>query len=123
MNTGHRKRSRSDTGGTHEQRHKQLEKDAEALCKERELLTLPSKMLTIWCGRGKYRQVSSMPTGFPDLYVFGAGQEDGSVRHGLAVEFKIGSDTLKLEQQKWKSDLRKRGIRRAAQDSNPRSER
>ena len=105
--TGRKRNARSDIDGVHATRHKQLEEDAYNVCLQRSLLALPAKKLCV--RKGKW--VSTMPRGFPDLYIFDHGQEAGAVRHALAVEFKIGEDTLKPEQEQWEHDLSTRSIR------------
>jgi hypothetical protein len=106
-----RRSPRADAGQSHDNRHKWLEAAALEECKKRNLLALPAKKIFIYAKPPRF--FSSLPAGFPDLYIFGDGQEFGQERSGLAVEFKIDDDDLRPLQVHWRNWLRARNIRRA----------
>ena len=104
--TSDRKR-RTDVGQTHRQPHKALMKAATDWCVEWNIPHQADKVVyTHAVGKAGHYWSTQQP-GFPDMFIFRAGKEGGEQRHGLAIEFKIGADTLHLAQVKWFERLRK----------------
>ena len=101
---------RSDLGKKHGTSHSQLVTAAAAYCADKDYIFIKSKTINF----GMNRFGSSNPKGFPDALIFAANK----CGKFLAVEFKVGADTLKKEQEEWLSRLSKVGFRCARIDTS-----
>ena len=97
---------RSDVGKKHEKKHETLVLAAQKWCDRNGVLYLHAKTTKI---NGRY--MSNTNKGAPDMFIFEPGMDRGAVRHALAVEFKIGKDTVKAPQLEWHRRLRANGYR------------